>query len=1345
MKFSLLCATNLGSVFDGDEINSSLTGQLTIATDYALIYVFLSDENADGESGFDVIKILSEAFNLNLDFKLLVKQAGFFQLQTLDSDTTITPERLTGDFTEIPFPTATDQFNQVLESVTCFWAKIEFSSWSIAGSLLEIGIDQRDQSEQSEQSNNLNLYGFFSKSGDIQSTSTYYAELPDFTLFKLFSFQYLRLAYTLADSTEYAIEGKIGVQNFIDETQTYYFDGTISKKENTVSGVLAADGEIDLQLPFDMPGIQFSDLKFAVQAPQDGNDSSNLYWLQGGVEYGTLSLSGQIYLMGSTPILVNIRLNASLSIATLFAQSIPDFEWPSDLIDIEFKAGSTIYYYNDQQGSDQLLQSTLFEIDDADEIISTADSNTYEPDFNIYAEIDLTILETISFSGNFGIKSDGITASIQLDAPIDVYVLQIVDSNGGTDGPIFEVSTINNNSYIELQCGLKFFQEDFGQTSVTVKDTNGSTQIAGTLSSTETFEIFGKLDITFSYSKSEGFLVENWPEFDYQGEVIDFIETLKQIANDPTSPCGQLTDFLFDTIDEKFTITPSFDTKSDGLYFVLNGSYTLSVDGNEFMSADFPNVVEFLLPNDLSLDALPNEIFDALAGAAESFVQALLNDSEAIATFLVIVAGENAAQYAADLVCNGLVDAAVAAAVDAGVAALADAGGVAAAGSISAVIGAIGGSLSGSGGGNKGGGDDDDDKDKDKDDDGGGNGGNGGGGGGNSSSTDHNPSAPSTVTLLYDDSNNVAQIVASWGAVIYAAGYQVTFVDPSGTQLSQETLSNGQRTASLAIDESMTAASYTVKVAATRGDYTSEATEATIDRWSTPANLQLSVLNESQQIEVVWTGNEQSYVIQLMQDNNQLTSTKAQSSPAELEASSLSPGEYHVTVTATGDTTKLPSLPSSLSNAVYILATPENIGLTFDPSAETLNITWDTVESAPGYLVSLLDENGNKGIEDISVLAENNQITVPLTDFTGGPGVYYAQVVAVGDDVSLQSLAGESTATVTCLDDVQGLTQSANKATDQLVVTWNRLDGAVQYEVQLFEQGESTPLTSLVVDQPDSVTQSPSVSIDLTAYLNAEGLALIAKVRSKGTTTLLTGTLVAASEPVLQIAAPTQLTMDWSQETEAINVTWQGNDQAVQYQIEILEAATQLVAISQTVDATPWQLTVQTSDFLSTPDGDYQLAIQALADENSFDSTMVQGPQVAITTSELITELSLNKKLLSQSLPYQVSIPLNNSFIVTQVVVKSDWWQKRPKTITVLDQEGSQIGQGLFPTYDDMVCGEEGNEKCQFPYRNTSLLRVYLDYSTPVSSISVEIDDLLSQSNKSVVLEGIRVYGRPTS
>lgn len=112
----------------------------------------------------------------------------------------------------------------------------------------------------------------------------------------------------------------------------------------------------------------------------------------------------------------------------------------------------------------------------------------------------------------------------------------------------------------------------------------------------------------------------------------------------------------------------------------------------------------------------------------------------------------------------------------------------------------------------------------------------------------------------------------------------------------------------------------------------------------------------------------------------------------------------------------------------------------------------------------------------------------------------------------------------------------------------------------------------------------------------------------------------------------------------------------------------------------------------------------------------------------------------AQSFPRLISVSLGGTHAVREVVVLTDWWQKRPKRIVVFDQDGRSLGGGEFETYTANVCGENGDEACEYPARPTAQLRVRCD-GGQASAITLFVNGLLDPANQFVILQGVRVYG----
>ena len=682
IQFYISANFQWGAIFDGN-LAIPMLCQVAVQGDYYLIYADIA--TPPDEKGIDLFQLLNSAFSTGLPADtLFAKNFGFFSFANRAK-----PAQ-TGSLGDIfplaPIPSPVAMAAIPISESTSFWLTVVLEGNFLFNSLIEVGINEGEN-----QVVEISMSGTFSNSPDtaakseneaakqVLNSTIYTVFLPPFTLFGLFTFKELELQYTFASSAKYSIQGTIELDLF---GESYSFWGLVSSDTETMLACLSSsDANSTVPSLFDgnMTGVSFANLVFGLQYTYQS--ATGLYWVQGSVQYGsTLSFSGQIVLQDTTPVLALVSIDQDLSIGDLFNQSVPEYHWPTNLINIIFLSGGSLYYQNTQAGNS--IQDVSFAcpiLGGAPQALPQTEID-YQDGFNIYAAFDITILKTVRILGNVQIAATGVTASIQLADPIPIYILQITGDKS-TNGPIFTFSTVNNGSAMGFSCGLLFFQENFGLSVDIqgVKSASGTLKVSGTLSSSETFPpVFTQPPtLSFSYSQDEGFVIKDWPAFDYLDQPIDFIDTLKSISNAGSSSCGKLGDFVDgELLTSVFTISPSFSTKADGLYFVLSGTYTLAIIDTVFATLHFPDSVVFILPDELSLTALPAAIGTALTGAADSFVQGLLDNSDAIASFLALTAGEAAVNYALTLVCQGLADEVVVAATDAAVAALAAAGGL---------------------------------------------------------------------------------------------------------------------------------------------------------------------------------------------------------------------------------------------------------------------------------------------------------------------------------------------------------------------------------------------------------------------------------------------------------------------------------------------------------------------------------------------------------------------------------------------------------------------------------------------------------------------------------------------
>lgn len=668
--------------------------------------VFLTKKLADETWGYLFALALGADFTFGslfsglsvIDGFLTVNNSGIFLSSFEESSSTLIEEIKSvcsfpenpADFS-LPLPINALPENQLHKGIY-FYADLEFPAASLLGTIFQIGNAAAGLSR-------IIISAFIA--ADNSLNTIFSADLPDITILNTITFTHtnaysgIHLEYTAQNSqqNQFRLIGRINLSLF---SHLYSFDGTLAVNEEKIESrlQLATDSAaIEIPMPFGIPGICFTDLYLGVNYIFSSGTTPTLcsFLVEGSVSFGqALSFSGILQLRETTPVLAVIQLDKALSIGQFFAQCV-NTRWPDHFIDITFLAGSKIYYYDPACDPDGRFN--------ADE-----NGSLYLSGFNIDANIILTVLSDISINLTVRVIQDnngdykGVIIDAGLADTLDLFVLQIagctMDTTGKyTGGPSLRVNTVDTPMTFGFAAGLNFFQKPFGIIEVKIRKTEASNEmeLLGHLESPESFDLFGKLSLDFAYSTSKGFEINNWPAFTMISDAIDFINELEDICDScDGTVCGVLSDLATDVLFQtEFNISPSFDTKDNVLYFVLNGHYTLTLlhMQDPFVTVNFPPFM-FPLPNALSLSALPGEIANSIGSASKDFVMALINNPEQIAKFLAILFGKKAMNIALDLACRGLVDGVIADAAAAAGDAVATAGGAAAAATAAAAVGA---------------------------------------------------------------------------------------------------------------------------------------------------------------------------------------------------------------------------------------------------------------------------------------------------------------------------------------------------------------------------------------------------------------------------------------------------------------------------------------------------------------------------------------------------------------------------------------------------------------------------------------------------------------------------------
>lgn len=895
MRFFLSGSLGSGAAIFGDHtISRKLFARIGMSKDFApnkdpqqskgflLIYVSLSPENSGSPKGFDAGALLNSAFGLNLpQLAIPVNAAGFFQLQSSDAYY----QEVIAQFPEIPFPTNTGQ-NSVLNSLTCFWAEIDFSAWSISNSIIEIGNSGAAGSA-------LKLYAYY-YSADNVKTSVYTAEIPDFSLLGSFGFSGIQLQYTLSDIVEYKLQGQLQVSAF---NQQLSFTGLVSKTGNILTAIIAGSAN-SIKQPFDgqMPGIEFAGLQFGmisqIKTDSPGKGIARLSLLQGTVSYGGLSLTGAIYLDGAAPVLAVVIINQSLDIAALFGASVQG-AWPNTFIDIRFNPGSSIYYCKQGYDRQKLASTNLSIIKDGSFAPLPVNAIDYDYGFTVSADVDLTIKETISLTGNINIKQNGVKASIQLNHSIDLYVLTLKQ-------PVLSFDSTVANSYVQLLSGIEFFGDDVGDVAVTLERSgaNQNILIKAVLSIGAGYEIFlgQAVTLTVSYSKDQGFQISGWPLFTIASDIIDFIQQIKDAVNKSAPSCGDTVSMDADgNLKTSFSIQPGFYSTNQDIFLSLSGTVTLSCKNslgfNYEGTINIPDGIQFAVTGK-TLSDLPGMLLDNMASVPGKFFDVLCDNTHVFASVIAILFADQAMDMAGKLQCLGKIP-----------------------GFVSVVSGVIIGIY------------------------GGGHGSNGNGG----------QIGQATVTSLTYSKN---QLTATWEQLDNATYYQFQLLLPDGSIKGPVNFSalNG----SIAIDPvTIPEGTITGMVRGMNDNLTAQWGANHIIKPGMTTGIQLVYDATKEVLKISWALAEgySLYDATLLKDGTDYKSFPSIENNLEVDISTLVGGVYTVQVRITGTNNNLPGNYGTGDNSIPRLHTPKINTALFDNDVVT--VTWEQVDQATAYILTV--------------------------------------------------------------------------------------------------------------------------------------------------------------------------------------------------------------------------------------------------------------------------------------------------------------------------------------------------------------------------------------------------------
>lgn len=962
MQIGIEATFGFSEIF-GKKLEFATQCQLQLVNGYTLVYAEIQN--------LDILQALNKAFKLGLldEESLIVESAGFY---TYIASKTAPPIPLSSSFPNSPIPKEVASTSTPVVDTTSFWLTVNLQSdvgdKGLFGSIRQINAVQDKK---------LSLSATFTKgkqASDQVKTANYLISLQGtIKLFEFLEFSNVSISFCINDSTEIRVEGDIGIELF---GSAFAFSGIVysDSASQSVTANIAANGRAELPSLFGgaFPNISFSDIGFNLYYTYGEASTSSKFMVRGGCKFGGLDFVGLLYMERTTPILASVVFTSPASISTLFNQCLPkNVSWPSNLIELTLAQDSQAYYYkgdkpiiltlnHDKDGRPTLLPVPVGPSQSDRSQLQTEPSPstvTFLPGFNLSASFKLELLDAVEIDGTVVVNPNGVKASIEVARAIDIYVLKITRKNQPNAGPVLSISTSEHTGTMSLEAALTFFQQNFGvNTTVTLdKESDGSLLARATLQPTKDFPPLLKTSdaLGFSYSKKQGFKITNWPKFDVFDDLIDFLKHLKKLANSG-SGCGEIVNFVCkESLKQRYSISPSFSSSDAGLVLTLSITCTLSFGSTKITDMILENAVKIAIPASMSMDELLPAILKAIRDAPETFVKALLNDGTAVAQFLVLFAGKQAAQYAATLICRGLANSLVQSAAQAGMTAAGAAIGTALV-AVGSVLLAIFHS----------------------------NGGSGGGGSGSGGDT-HVPNEPDVIAKI-----NGSQITANWLPSSGAQTYVVSVAGPEGQietsgqldyNVTQHTFPAIKRPATLP-------ASGTITVIASNTAGPSKPAVLPLQFLAAPTALsiqQASATPTAVAVNASWIGasGDTAYTLTRTGPSKAIEELHSQTPSVLLSFDASDPsGEYTLSVVATGDSSALPSA-SSLPLAVKRLPAPNNLAAT--TTADEINVTWTEVAEAASYILAWTDPKGVYGSQSVPTVPGKGSIPLPVLDADG--------------------------------------------------------------------------------------------------------------------------------------------------------------------------------------------------------------------------------------------------------------------------------------------------------------------------------------------------------------------------
>ncbi|HQR35477.1 MAG TPA: hypothetical protein PLK30_22245, partial [Blastocatellia bacterium] len=374
------------------------------------------------------------------------------------------------------------------------------------------------------------VYGHIAKRADDKTNNSlkarFTAKLGDFRVLNALDFHGVTFQYAKDSHTEITLTGdlKLTLDKGKSNEQVYPFHGDLKVTNTRADFALRTPNGQSIVNPLGMTGVTIRDLHliFSHVYSTKTTPVGTTVQLGGKANFGTATqFDANLYVANGTPLLVEVSLTQQppLGIIALLASSVAGVTYPADYFDIKFMSGSA-YYYKKADDTQKQFASVKTENNQA---IERHDG------FNLQTTLKM-FDRTVALQVN--VQPRGVTASGKMLEPFDLDFIEFTDADF-TGSPSLFLRVLQNEKAFGLKAGVKLFKERFatGELSIGKYSNAGNEEahIKGHIAYAGNIELFAGSALSFTYSKSAGFKITDWPlKFDYPLEYAKLMNGFKK-------------------------------------------------------------------------------------------------------------------------------------------------------------------------------------------------------------------------------------------------------------------------------------------------------------------------------------------------------------------------------------------------------------------------------------------------------------------------------------------------------------------------------------------------------------------------------------------------------------------------------------------------------------------------------------------------------------------------------------------------------------------------------------------------------------------------------------------------